>query len=208
MNSVIKLLVVLGLMSAMFNRPTDVSAADIFHFKGRSVDAVFSSIDPSGCITTDVHVLATDHLSPPPPGSETDSAGIILGIFQYNRCTTTQLLAASTIASLSKTDYQIAGNLNSAILQTMVSVFDEVSGTSFDVSVDLTWMGTGERIHQNTHFNDNFEGCHYLLRSNSTYRLAEAAGTISNGITNFTSEPSIEGHIGSTMLGSVSTGCD
>jgi hypothetical protein len=204
----IKQIIAFVLVLVMFSQPTGVSAAEIFHFKGRSADAIFSSTDPSGCIVTDVFLLITDHLSPPPPGSETDSAGIYLGIFQYNRCTATQLLAASTIAPLSKTDYQIAGNLNSATLQTTVSMFDTVSSTSFDVTVDLTWTGTSERIHQNTHFNDNFEGCHYLLRSNNTYRLAEAVGTVSDGLTNFTSEPSLEGHIGSTMLGSISTGCE
>jgi hypothetical protein len=206
MKSRINLLAAFALALAMFSQPTAVSAADISHFRGRGVDANFSSIDPSGCISTGVNLFAGDLLSDTPPGQA--SPGMIIGIFQYDRCTNTQLLAASTITPLSKTDLKIAGNLDSATLHATVSVFDEVSATFFDVTVDLTWTGTSSVDHQNTHFNYGFEDCHFLLRSNSAFRFAEASGTVTDGTTNFTPEPSVEGHIASTNLGSVSQGCE
>ena len=206
MKSILNLLTVFALVLVMFSRPTGVSATDISHFRGRSVDANFFSTDSSGCISTGVNLFAGDLVSDTPPNQA--SPRIVIVISQYDRCTNTQLLAASTNAPLSKKDLQIAGTLNSATLQTTVSVFDEVSNTSFNVTVDLTWTGTSSVEHQTTHFNDRFEDCHFVIRSNSAFRFAEASGTVTDGTENFTPEPSIEGHIGSTNLGSVSHGCE
>jgi len=206
MKLIINLLATFVVMLAMFSQPTGVAAAEVSHFTGRSVDANFSSIDPSGCISTSVNLFAGDLLSDTPPGQA--SPGIIVGIFQYDRCTNAQLLEASTIASLSTTDFQIAGNLDSATLHTTLSVFDEVSGTFVDVTVNLTWMGTSSVNRQNDHFNYRFEDCLSVLHTNSAFRYAEVSGTVTVGATNFTPEPSIEGHIARTTLGSVRQGCE
>lgn len=206
MKWIINLVTALIVTLATFSQPTDVTAAEVSHFTGRSVDANFSSTDPSGCISTSVQLFAGDLLSNTPPGQA--SPGIIIGIFQYDRCTFTQLLTASTIASLSRKDLRIAGNLNSATLDTTLSVFDEVSGTFVDVTVDLTWMGTSPVNRENNHFNYRFEDCLTVLHSNTAFRYAEASGTVTVGTTNFTPEPSIEGHIGKTTLGSVRQGCE
>lgn len=206
MKSIIKLLVAFALVLTAFSQPTDASAADVVHFKGRGVDAVFSSNDSSGCISTYVSMFAGNLLSDTLQGK--DSLGIVIVISQYDRCTYTQLLAASTIAPLSKTDLKIAGNLNSATLHATVSVFDEVSATSFDVTVDLTWTGTSSMQRENFHYNYRFGDCHSVHRSIGAFRFAETSGTVTDGTTNFTPEPSVEGHIASTNLGSVSHGCD
>jgi hypothetical protein len=206
MKPIIKLLAAFALVLTAFSQPTGASAADVVHFRGRGVDAVFSSTDSSGCISTDVNMFAGDLLSDTSPGQA--SPGIIMVIFQYDQCTNTQLLAASTNAPLSKTDLKITGNLNASTLHATVSVFDEVSGTSFDVTVDLTWTGTSSVYRQNFHSNSRLGDCHSVLRSNGAFRFAEASGTVTDGTTNFTPEPSVEGHIASTNLGSVSHGCD
>ena len=206
MKLIIYLLATFVVMLTMFGQPTGVAAAEVSHFTGRSVDANFSSIDPSGCISTSVNLFAGDLLSDTPPGQA--SPGIVVGIFQYDRCTNAQLLEASTIAPLSTTDFQIAGNLDSATLHTTLSVFDEVSGTFVDVTVNLTWMGTSSVNRQNDHFNYRFEDCLSVLHTNSAFRYAEVSGTVTVGATNFTPEPSIEGHIARTTLGSVRQGCE
>jgi hypothetical protein len=205
MKWIINLLTACVVLLALFSQPIGVAAAEVSHFTGRSVDANFTSIDSSGCISSSVNLFAGDLLSDTPPGQA--APGIIVGIFLYDRCTNTQLLTASTIAPLSKKDFRIAGNLNSATLDTTLSVFDEVSGTFVDVTVNLTWIGTSPVERQHNHFNYRFEDCLTVLHNNTAFRYAEASGTVTIGSTNFTPEPSIEGHIGKTTLGNITQGC-
>ena len=100
MKSIINLLAACTLVLTMFGQPTSASAADTSHFRGRSVDATFFSTDSSGCISTGVNLVAGDLISDTPPNQA--SPRIVIVISQYDRCTNTQLLAASTNAPLSK----------------------------------------------------------------------------------------------------------
>jgi hypothetical protein len=204
----IKLLAALALVLAAFSQHRTALADDIFHSRGQSATAFFSTMDPSGCIVTNVFVFASEEgfRSPPKPGET--ASWTEFAVSRYDACTETVLLDAEGFAVLSDPDFQASRKLDSAVLNTTVNAFDEVSRTWFEVSIHLNWAGTGPLTPQNstTHFDS--PDCHINAHFNNPLRAAEASGTVSDGTTNFTPEPSVEAAISSSNYGVVTVGCD
>jgi hypothetical protein len=206
--SLIKPLVAFALVLAALGQPTGASAADIFHFRGQSVDASFASLDPSGCVYTGVDVAAAEQVAQSPPGAGQPSAGLFIHIFQANFCTNTVIHSASASVPLSESELEFRGKLKSATLHTTVSVFDFVSNSFFEVTVDLTWAASSSRTRENTHTNFKFDGCHFNYHFITAYRFADASGTVSDGTANLTPPLSqIAGTISSAKYGEVLHGC-
>jgi hypothetical protein len=185
MTTTIKLLAVFALAVVSFSQHTTAWAGDNMETKTSSAEAFFSSVDPSGCITTFVWVFA---------GEPSSQAGLI--IRQYDACTFTLLLDAYGSAELADPEFQVAvGNLASATLETTVNTYDYVSGSSFDVYVDLTWTGIGtpNRYTSNSQWHD--QNCHEISHHHGVSRTAEASGTISDGQTDFAPGPSVEARL-------------
>jgi hypothetical protein len=208
MKTTIKVLVMLALVLAMFSQSSNVSAADVYKFKGYSAAAFFSDTDPSGCIVTGGSVFVFENISHSPPGQGSYSAYVLIDLFQQDICTDTSLMSASNIAPAEITEFNVAGNLETATVVATVPMFDYVSNTAFDLTVDLTWTGTSPLGHQSTQYKVNFEGCHTNLKNNSAFRYAEASGTVSDGTTNFTPSPSEQGSIFLAKGGEISHGCN
>jgi hypothetical protein len=208
MKSIIQILTVFVLVVATFSQPIHASAADVFKFRDDSASAFFSDIGPSGCINTGGSVFAFEDISHSPPGPGSSTAAVLIDLFQFDFCTDTPLLSASGSAELTDSDFQVAGNLDSATLHATVPMFDNVSGTAFDLTVDLTWTSTSSLGHQSSHIKVNFQGCHVNLKNNSAFRFAEASGTVSDGTTNFTPSPSTQATIFFAKGGEISHGCN
>ena len=208
MKSTIKLLVVIALMVAGFSQYTTASAGSIFKFRGQSADAFFSSVDPSGCTFTDVGAFPSEGVSQSPPGPGGSGSGVGMFISVFDACTGTQLLAADGFASLADPDFQVFGKLNAATLNAEVPMFDYISGTPFNVSVNLVWIGGSDISRQS--FSSHFQspGCKVYNRFRGTFRSAVASGTVSDGSTNFTPEPSLGASIASVRSGDMSIGCN
>jgi hypothetical protein len=209
MRSILKLLAVLALLMGTFSQHTNALADEIFHSRGQSAWAFFSTTDPSGCVVTNVFVFASEEgfRSPPEPGET--SSWTEFAVSQFDVCTEplTVLLDAEGFAVLSDSAFQVSRNLDSVMLHTTGIAFDEVTRTRFEVSIDLTWTGTGRLTHRNstTHFNN--PDCHINAHYNNPYRDAQASGSISDGTTNFTPEPSLLAEISSINYGVVFVGC-
>ena len=94
---------------------------------------------------------------------------------------TVLMRASESFFGLAEPDLQISGNLKSATLNTTLTVFDSVSGTSFDVTINLTWTATGSRIIDNLNFRDITPGpaCNEIENARLASRSADASGTIS-----------------------------
>ena len=199
---------ILAIYIATFVLLGPASAGGIFKFRGEGASAIFSSLDGSGCVWTDVYINPNEGIFQSPPGKGSTSSGVYMFISQYDGCTGTQLIAAEGFTSLAAADFQVFGNLSSADLNATVTLFDYVSGTYFDVFVDLTWTGTGEihRQSSNSHFSS--PGCKVHSRFNGSFRPAVATGTVSDGSTNFTPEPSWGYDIYSSKNGEVFIGCN
>ena len=208
MKTMIKLLAVLAIAMATFSQHTTASAGSVFHFKGKGADAFFSTIDSSGCIFTDVFVFASEEIFQNPPGPRSASSGTFLFISQYDTCTNTLLLSADGFTSLGDPDFQATRKLNSATLIATVNVHDGVSDSFFDVFVDLAWTGTGPLNRQNGRFHFHSPGCTQNSHFNSTFRPAEASGSVSDGATNFTPDTSLGAGIFSAKNGDVVVGCN
>lgn len=178
-----------------------------FKFKGQSTDTFFSSMDPTGCVATDLSVFASEQIIRNQPGSGTPSSGLTLFISQYNVCTNQQLLVASGFAPLADQDLQISGNLDSAILNTRTDVVDEISGSSFDVNIALAWQGTSSMGHQSSQFQYSFGRCKTKSHNDGAFRFAEAAGSVTIGQTNLTPDPSVSSTIFLGKSGTIEIGC-
>ncbi len=122
MRTTIKLLVALALAFATFNQHTTAAAAEVFKFKGQGVSAFFSSTDSSGCILTNVIIIASEDSFQTMPDPEETTSWIELAISQYDECAQTELLDAEGFASLADSDLRISKKLDLATLDTTVNV--------------------------------------------------------------------------------------
>ena len=209
MKAILKFLAAFVLLLGTFSPPSGASAAaEVFHFKGRSATAFFNSIDPSGCFATSATVGGVEERLHRPPGKGSSSGLAFALVSLFNICTDTRVVNAFGTTELSKGDLKITGNLDLVRLTTTITVFDEISGSSFDLFVDLTWSGTGEIMRDKFHDVINTEGCHFNVRSHGASRRAQAYGTVTDGTINFTPEPSISAIVFSWKGGEVSHGCD
>jgi len=206
MRSIIKLLAAFALMLGTFMQHSTALADYMIKYKVQTATAFFSSTDPSGCIVTSVSI-STEELFPSPPET---ASGTWIGyeISRRDVCTETVLLDTEGSTTIAGSDFQVSSNLDTATLNTTLSVYDYVNETAFDVSINLTWTGTGRLTHQNYTFHHNTPDCHFNGHFNGPFRAAVASGTVSDGTTNFTREPSVEAAIGSSNSGSVSVDCD
>jgi len=208
MKTTTQVLVVFALVLGLFSQPGLVLAADVLRFRGHTASAFFSAIDPSGCIVTGGTVFAFENISHSPPVRGSFATDVLIDFFQYDQCTDTGLLSASNRAPAQNVEFHVAGDLNTAMLTATVPMFDNVSNTAFDLTVDLTWTGTTARRHQSDRFIFNSQGCHISLKNDSSYREAVASGTVSDGTTNFTPLPSEQAAIFLAMGGEISHGCE
>jgi hypothetical protein len=173
------------------------------NLRGPLINAFFSSTDPSGCIDTDTFVTAnrpTDQLL---PGRGTTTGIGAVSIFEYNSCTdATVLQAVGQTDTLGAADFQVSRQYDWASLHTTITVTNIDTGDDFDVTVNVALVGTSDlhRDHENT--NDRYGGgCHVLNRWKGTGRDADASGTVSDGVTNFTPTTSQWGEIGVVIDG-------
>lgn len=198
---------ILALFAATSFLPRSASAGDNFKFSGNSADAFFSMTDNSGCVVTFVGVFANQgkFQSPPGPGSTSSFADMFIDQFDF--CTETSLLSAFGSISLDNGAFEIDRSLTSATLNATIPVFDFISGTEFNVSVDLVWTGIGELSRGTFHSHFKSPGCIINERFNGSFRSGEASGTVSDGVTNFTPNPSEFANLSSTKSGSLFIGC-
>jgi hypothetical protein len=197
-----------GLMLAItllvFLLPFAATAGSTTHFKGKTVNAAFFSVDESGCIATDVYVFASAVRSTstkPKSGDEYSAADIYIS--RYDFCTDTSLESASGSAFVDGSALQVSNKLTSATLTTSIEVFDYVSGDAFTVEIDLDWAATGQCSQQNSKYTFTSPGFKIMERFNGTFCAAVAAGTIVSGATNYAAEPSSYADIVSARSGSL-----
>jgi hypothetical protein len=192
-----KLLGSLILLLATFS-PQISAAADANRFQGHSADAYFYTTDASGCIQTSVIIETGENVL------------LNFQLSRYDICQQQTLLEAfASQQPLTSSELNYYGNLDGATLHTTVTVFDYVSNSTLDVSIDLTWTGTGE-IHK-TQFHSHGSPsprCHSNLLIQEAYRSASAVGTVSDGATNFTPEPADQANLYFARRTAPAPGCD
>ena len=180
--------------------------------RGPLVNASFETVDPSGCIVTDVFVSANSGIAQSHP--TTDEAGPVndvgVSLYRYDACNdyTSLVDAAGLVTTLPAGAFTVSKQLSWAHLVADVPLDDLVSGRTFTVHVDMAWTGTSaiRRDHSNT--NDIYaRNCHVLNRWKGSGRTADAAGTVTHGSTNYTPAPTHDGEIGYVIDGFEVIGC-
>jgi hypothetical protein len=182
------------------------SAADVLHFdsKGSNAFASFQSVDPSGCVETQVAVASHDQtvrLGQPGPLQALPSVNV--SILQRNRCTNTTLLSAGNNDPRVAEDAIQVRKLESAALNATVEVLDFVTFRSFPVEISVSWTGVGAITKEKSHSHVTIPGMKVNMSFDGTFREATASGTVSDGVTNFTPEPAVSARISSETQGSL-----
>lgn len=186
MNKTLFIFVILVLNVADFVLPTTAQAKEI-----QFVNATLRSTNTSGCISTEVFVFGRSG------GFGSLSTKAAITISQIDDCKGVPLLYASGSAKLKNQDLQLDPNLVSATLDTTVKMSDQVSRRKFDVGINLAWAGVGglNRTRNNFYFESPGKPIKEKTRFDATYRDAEVSGSVSDGLTQFTPESSIEGEM-------------
>lgn len=158
--------------------------------KALYIRSSFETIDSSGCIATHTNVELQDISEP----------AVWVGIWRDNTCTGDRLINASGYTYLERSEFEIAGNLDSAAVNTKVTLYDRVSQSSFDVYVDVTWTATTPMIRyvgKNLERSPSYETgmCHWIESQIYHKRDAQASGTVSDGQTNFIPQPSVNAEL-------------
>ena len=195
-----------GAWAALPNQPAGASN------RGPLVNAYFETIDPSGCDVTDTFVSANsgvsqDHPSTPESGPVND---VEVSVYEYDACNDFASIvdAAGLVTTLPAGAFTVSNQLDSAHLVADVPLDDLVSGSTFTVHVDVAWTGTSTITRNTVNTNDRYSrDCHVLNRWKGSGRTADAAGSVSDGTTDFTPTPTHEGEIGDVIDGFEVIGC-
>jgi hypothetical protein len=192
--------------AALPNQPAGASN------RGPLVNARFETVDPSGCIVTDTFVSANSGIAQTHPA--TSDAGQVndveVSVYRYDACSddTSLIDAAGLVTTLPTGAFTVSNQLTTAHLVADVPLDDLVSGTTFTVHVDTTWTGTSAITRNHSNTNDIYSrDCHVLNRWKGSGRTADAAGTVSDGTTDYTSAPTHDGEIGYVIDGFEVVGC-
>lgn len=171
--------------------------------RGPLINASFSTVDSSGCVETDTFVSANRPTLQQLPGRGTTTGIGSVSIFEFDNCTGTTLFqAVGETDTLSSTEFQVSNQLDWATLRTTMPVQNIDTGATFDVSVNVSLVGTSviTRDHSNT--NDFYGGgCHVLNRWKGSGRTADASGVVTDGVSNFTPVASQGNEIGFVIDG-------
>ena len=117
-------------------------------------------------------------------GKPTVQSDAVVFISKVNNCTGTTLVEAFGV--ISPSSFHAARDASSATLTDTIPVFDDVSGTSFDVRVNMTWtnLDSTAKVSDVSHF--KAPGFKELDKFSGTAALDPvASGTITAGATNY-----------------------
>jgi len=186
--------------SALAFAPRSASAAGTVTSTGSDASASASFFADIGGVQTSTFVYASDHSFSDPSGTF-EGSDVFVDIFQFDPGNPRNprddtFHSFSGYAELTSGQFQVVGNLDSASLSAVVNVC-EFEGKEpppqpncFDVTVDLTWTGAGALNTASGKSNVRFDGCKVHSTFTNSFRSAVAGGSVSDGVTNFTPNPS------------------
>jgi hypothetical protein len=163
----------------------DRPEASILMSRGTSAIAYFNNLDASGCVRTEVYVLAYELVVRTPPNPANSMTGADLIFSQYDLCSQALLKVAFGYATLSPRDFRATGNLGSATLHTSFNALDNVSGTPINFDVNLTWKASGSAVRTHGHSHYGSAGFISNYRTNGISRPSGAWGSVSDGTANY-----------------------
>jgi len=139
------------------------SAVDRFRIQIRELgaNALFSSVDPSGCVETDAFVFGAEQTRKEGPGKPTTGPLASVVVLEFNFCTN-ELLRS------------IFGETGDAT----ITASDFLNGVEVQVVADLTWTGAGELASLSDRFRLKAPGFLVSQWFKGTFRPAAVSGTV------------------------------
>ena len=203
MKIAMKIGAVLAMLLVSFSPPIAALAAESTQYSGMGADAYFSSVD--GCISTITFVQGLDFEYKKPPGEP--QSYVYLTVSQYNSCNGESIMYVEAFGWVSESDFQVSPKQDTATLTATVTGYDWVSQSNVELSVDLAWTAEGPVTRTKTNNHYKFPGCHITEKFTQLTRTGAASGSVSDGETNFTPEPSWSASVWEFKSGSVEVGC-
>lgn len=195
------LVISLALVSSALGSPSTASADVPLTGFERFADAGAEFSSDVGGVQTQTFVFASDQAVSDPFFGSFEGSFVEIGISQFDpgnprnpRDDTFHSFFG--FAELAPEQFQLSSDLSAATLNAVVTVCEGPSDC-FDVSIDLTWSPTGEVRVGSGRANERFNGCKIHTTFSNSFSDATAAGTVSDGTTNFTPNASDFGHLGS-----------
>lgn len=173
-----------------------------FRFTGQFAEASLYGSDESTCVVTEVYLAAVDGRIKQAREPEAASEAFVF-ISQFDGCREELLLSAIGFARLTEPEFTIDRRLGRAKLEATIQVEDSVSGTSFPVMVNLSWLGTSDPDRVKDRLQVRTPGWRLKVRYDGTFRLGQASGVIANGDTNFAAGEAVFANLGSVGQGEV-----
>ena len=202
-------LIILMLIVAALIPSTPARAGENFVGHGSAAGAFFSSTQ--GNIVSEVRVGALKGYQHTPPEFKAALLEIVVSLYQYDRticpsgteCPAPILLANGLIVLrapspglLTNDSFEVRGDLEAATLHTTMQAWEEVSQSSIDVEIDLTWSAISDRTRDDAKSISKFlPGCLFVFDETIISRQATAVGSVVALGINFTPESSAEGQI-------------
>jgi hypothetical protein len=178
-------LALVGLLTASF-LPSVARAqqVEVLKFKDKIADAQFTSLDSTGCIRTDVFVIASNAKIKETGSTPTVEPMVNVIYSVYDLCNS--LLLHSGFGSTHVIDFQLDGGLNGAHVSATVPVSDDQHGTTIYLDVTVDWTGAGDITRQRVKDHTVTPEFTVNFRIKGSFRDATATATVSDGTTNFT----------------------
>jgi hypothetical protein len=191
------LLATAALLPAVVRAETTVS-----RFRGLSAFASFSNVDSTGCIKSYTDVAVYENASRT-SGTSSESSQAYVFFFQYDNCQNLYLNDFSGSVNLAPDAFDTRGRLRSARLVTPIEVYSYLTGSTFQVSVDLTWTSVGDVVRGNSHYRTSYPN--YSISSHQVGSNTEAStvGTVLLDGANLIPQPSDYASIYDNQSGNV-----
>ena len=203
-----KVTMLLILTTAVFAAVSAVNAhaaaqIQVFRTSGNSVMASFHSLDASGCVITDASVFASDGTILTSPGEDLFRFRALgYATSQFDQCR--QLLLLTGLGLTGAVNFQIAKDLTSATLSGTIPMDEFVSGTTIQISVNVTWVGNGTTVHQVATSHERVPGFVEDSHGNGDMQEGGAAGVITDGTQNFAPGASVSAELEQNSSGTIS----
>lgn len=193
------------ILLTVFGASSIAFAADVFHFKGETAEASFYTSDATYCIVTSIYLYANNGRSQDPPGRPQPSSYAYVSVHQYDICNAYQPLFSGSGYSIPiQGSFNARPTLDQASLSATIQIYDYVSASYRNVSIDVVWTGGDSTSQGRFVSRSEAPGYRFMSRSTGTYRAGEAAGTISIGTGNLTNgQPAYYAALNSSKSGSV-----
>ena len=154
--------------------------------RDRAANALFVSVDPSGCVETTVFVFGAEETVKEGPGKPSAGPLAFLQLFEFNFCTNE---IRELFGTTSEATFQVSNKLDEAHLQATIPNFDVVDGVEVPAVIDLAWAGVGELGSQSDRFRLKLPGVMVSEWFKGTFRPAQVTGTVMVGDENLAANP-------------------